>query len=322
MLSLSSCYYIDDHASDCPCCDEGTAINVDYYLRVVSNISLQINAQLKEEGDAAVRNYLSARYVNAPINSEASLFFYPLDGGTPTALSEQMDNNTISLSLRLRAQQYRHITAIGTSKTVQLTDRDNASTLALRQVDGDTLAGHEQPLYAGRLDMTVENNVSQNFEVSLYPADAHVAVIATKQGTFKDVKVYFTDLANGFNLSDSTYTFTANPLIRTAAQVIPGTAVTAFTATVFPSRDEAPGTIDPDVPASAGAVWRVIVLATLPDGSVTRSVLYVRKALRAGDLRIIRLLISTDGAAEVSAADVGASVMLDWKKGGEYNPEI
>lgn len=322
LLLVSSCSYIDDHASDCPCCDNGTAVNVDYNIRVVSNISVQINDQLKAETDAEVRDYLSGRYVNPTINSKASLFFYPKSGGAPTSIDAQMDHNTISVSLRLSAQQYRHITAIGMSKTVQLKDSDADSTLCLQQIPGDTLGGHEQPLYTGRLDMTIENNVSQNFEVNLYRADADVAVLVTKKGTFKDVKVYLTDLANGFNINDSTYTFTSNPLIRTEAQAVPKSDVTAYTATVFPSRDSAPGTIDPDVPAAKGAVWRVIVMATLPDNTVTRSVLYVRKPLRAGDLRIFRLLISTDGAAEVSAADVGASVTLDWKKGGEYNPEI
>lgn len=44
--------------------------------------------------------------------------------------------------------------------------------------------------------------------------------------------------------------------------------------------------------------------------------------LKAGDIRVIRIHVNDDGGVSTSDSNVGASVTLDWKKGGEYNPEI
>lgn len=63
-------------------------------------------------------------------------------------------------------------------------------------------------------------------------------------------------------------------------------------------------------------------LPRLPDGTVTRTVLSLSDALKAGDVRVIRVKLNDDGGVSTSDSNVGASVTLDWKKGGEYNPDI
>ena len=136
------------------------------------------------------------------------------------------------------------------------------------------------------------------------------------------IRVFLADLATSFTPNDSTWHWEHNSLVRTDAVDITGTDSVAYCGVAFPSRMEAPGTIDPDVAAAKGAVWRVVILSELPNGTTTRSVLYMAKPLKAGDIRVIRIRVNDDGGVSTSDSNVGASVTLDWKKGGEYNPEI
>ncbi len=141
-------------------------------------------------------------------------------------------------------------------------------------------------------------------------------------------------MATSFTPNDSTWHWDHNSLVRTDAIDVPGTDSVAYCGIAFPSRADSQvaakwgrgitaknvgkGTESP----SNDAVWRIIVLNDMPGGSVTRTVLYVRKPLRAGDVRVIRVHVNDDGGVDTGNSNVGASVTLDWKKGGEYNPEI
>ena len=141
-------------------------------------------------------------------------------------------------------------------------------------------------------------------------------------------------MATSFTPNDSTWHWDHNSLVRTDAIDVPGTDSVAYCGIAFPSRADSQvaakwgrgitaknvgkGTESP----SNDAVWRIIVLNDMPGGSVTRTVLYVRKPLRAGDVRVIRVHVNDDGGVDTRNSNVGASVTLDWKKGGEYNPEI
>jgi hypothetical protein len=60
----------------------------------------------------------------------------------------------------------------------------------------------------------------------------------------------------------------------------------------------------------------------MPDGTVTRTLLSLYKPLKAGDIRVIKVNVNDDGGISTTDSNVGASVTLDWKSGGEYNPEI
>jgi hypothetical protein len=51
---------------------------------------------------------------------------------------------------------------------------------------------------------------------------------------------------------------------------------------------------------------------------VTESVLGVRKPLRAGQLKIIRAKMYSNGALEPDGTGVGVSVTLDWKEAGHH----
>jgi hypothetical protein len=61
---------------------------------------------------------------------------------------------------------------------------------------------------------------------------------------------------------------------------------------------------------------------TLEDGTITKSVLNVRKKQNAGELKIINGFMSDDGSVQTDNQEVGVSVTLNWKEGGEHDIDI
>ena len=289
LLTAQSCTFIDDDRSDC----EDT-YSLNYELKVVSNINLQLSEQLQVSTGSmtlkALNNYFSP--IMQPATSEARLGFFPTDGDAPIYYSLHTEGRRTALGISIPADNYRHIAVIGQADpSIFLTDTTMAATVRLTQFLNDTVDSHNHAILAGTLDMDVTPN-------------------------------------------DSTWHWDHNSLVRTDAIDVPGTDSVAYCGIAFPSRADSQvaakwgrgitaknvgkGTESP----SNDAVWRIIVLNDMPGGSVTRTVLYVRKPLRAGDVRVIRVHVNDEGGVDTGNSNVGASVTLDWKKGGEYNPEI
>ena len=90
--------------------------------------------------------------------------------------------------------------------------------------------------------------------------------------------------------------------------------------------EEKPAPIAQRSPATISnppALWEVRAYVTLPSGTVTETILSGSEPLRAGTLTIIRTNLHEDGAImPIASPEVGASVTLDWKKGGEHNIDI
>ena len=320
LLTLQSCSLIDDDLSDCE-----STYSLNYELKMVSNINLQLSEQLQVNTGsltlATLNNYFSR--IIQPTTSEVRLGFYPTDGDAPVYYSRQTQGQRSAFAISIPADDYRHVAVIGQEDpSIFLRDTTQAATVRLTQLLNDTVDSHNHAILAGTLDMNVMGNTDQSWEVDLYPADASVAVVMKKNPKVLRTRVFLADLATSFTPNDSTWHWEHNSLVRTDAVDITGTDSVAYCGVAFPSRMEAPGTIDPDVAAAKGAVWRVVILSELPNGTTTRSVLYMAKPLKAGDIRVIRIRVNDDGGVSTSDSNVGASVTLDWKKGGEYNPEI
>lgn len=320
LLTLQSCTFIDDDRSDCE-----TSFSLNYQLRVVSNINLQLSEQLQmstgSQTLATLNSYLNP--ILQPTASAVHLSFFPTDGSDPVHYDRETAGLRTAFSLSIPAADYRHIAVIGQEDpSIFIKDNTSAETTRLTQFLNDTVDSHNHAALAGTLDMSVTNNTNQSWEINLYPADAAVAVVMKKNPNVVRTRVFLADLATSFTPNDSTWHWEHNSLVRTDAVEVTGTDSVAYCGIAFPSRMEAPGTIDPDVAAAKGAVWRVVILSDLPNGTTTRSVLYMTEPLKAGDIRVIRIHVNDDGGVSTSDSNVGASVTLDWKKGGEYNPEI
>lgn len=161
------------------------------------------------------------------------------------------------------------------------------------------------PRYSGRLYMPEGQS---SYTLHMYPTDAQVAVATKVDTRISNVSITVEGCADSFNVSDSTYTYYNNvDTLNYSQEASTGTFTTYL------------GSVLPSAPSQS---WKVTVYATTQDGSITRTVLTVDKPLLPGDIRILQVTISADGAAHTSTMGVGASVTLDWKKGGEYNPTL
>ena len=62
-------------------------------------------------------------------------------------------------------------------------------------------------------------------------------------------------------------------------------------------------------------VWRKVAYVTMPDGSITRTVINVRTPLQASKAYIIYGIMAPDGSIHSYNVEVGTSVTLNWKEG-------
>ena len=322
LLTMQSCSYIDDDRSDC----ENT-YSLTYQLEVVSNINMQLSEQLKVDAGSMTLKTLDKYFqsVLQPTTTEARLGFYPI-GGNPIFFNRDIEGQRTAFSIAIPANNYRHIAVIGQSDpSIFLTDSAKASTVRLTQFLRDTVDSHVQAVMAGTLDMNVLGNQNQSWQVDLYPADAGVAVVMKRNAKVQRLRVFLADLATSFTPDDSTWHWDHTSLVRTVPVDVSGTDSIAYCGVAFPSHaatTAAKAIIPAATRADDNALWHVVILADMPDGTVTRTVLSLSDALRAGDIRVIRVRVNDNGGISTTDSNVGASVTLDWKKGGEYNPEL
>lgn len=320
LLLTQSCSYIYD---DCTNCSKYYSLN--YRLDVVSNINVQLSDQLKADVASKTLNTLNGYFqgIMQPATTEARLGFYPADGEEPILFDRTVEGRSATVSLSIPADNYRHIAVIGQDDpSVSLVNMEKATTATLTQFQRDTVDNHTQAAFAGTLDMNVVGNADQSWVVNLYPADAGVAVVMRNNPKVSRVRAFLGGLATSFTPNDSTWHWDRSSLVRTVPVSVAGTDSTAYCAVCFPSHDKTAGAKGTATRADDGSLWHVDILVDMPNGTVTRTVLTIEKPLRAGDIRVIRVKVNDDGAISTTDSNVGASVTLDWKNGGEYNPEV
>ncbi len=317
LVSFAACSTIDEDLSDC-----GEEFKVEYELHLITNFETELQTQLTSSAELrvadALRDYLADVFSN--VGHDIDLSFY--DTGKEANLryhkSDLINDSTKSYTLFLPVQKYRNLALANLLKNsvVSVAGGDQSSTLALVQKPEETIESHETGVFTARTDIKVLEGEDQTFHVNLYMSNSATAlVIDNSEGVnVKDIQVYATGFATGFNVNDSTYTFVDNPPLVHAQSVNTGTDdMLCFCTVNFPSRDKAEG----DEP-----LWQYVVYVTLADGSVTKSVLKMEEPLKAGEIKIVKVHLQTDGSLQPVSAEVGVSVTLDWKQGGSYEWEM
>ena len=317
LVSFAACSTIDEDLSDC-----GEEFKVEYELHLITNFETELQTQLTSSAELrvadALRDYLADVFSN--VGHDIDLSFY--DTGKEANLryhkSDLINDSTKSYTLFLPVQKYRNLALANllNNSVVSVAGGDQSSTLALVQKPEETIESHETGLFTARTDIKVLEGEDQTFHVNLYMSNSATAlVIDNSEGVnVKDIQVYATGFATGFNVNDSTYTFVDNPPLVHAQSVNTGTDdMLCFCTVNFPSRDKAEG----DEP-----LWQYVVYVTLADGSVTKSVLKMEEPLKAGEIKIVKVHLQTDGSLQPVSAEVGVSVTLDWKQGGSYEWEM
>ena len=327
---LMACSLVDEDLSVC------TSENrLDYELRLVTNMTTELQTELSMAADlsisAALRTSLSDVFTD--FAHDVDLSFYDVDGYMARAHHEAqiMDASQTSYSLYIPVRRYMHLAVANlmNSGCVSLAGDESAKTAMLVQEKADTLNPQTSGIFTARLLMDIKEGISQRFDVHLYMANCGSALVIDTLGCgLKDLKVYTSGYATGFHLSDSTYVFDSNPVIRTRKIELTeeeNNSQVCFSPVNFPSR-EAPDsktviiTEDPFISDYSDVeLWNYEVYSTLKDGSITANHLSLHKPLRPGQFQIIKGRMYSDGTVTTTDASISVSVMLDWSPGMEHD---
>ena len=334
-VSLATgCCLVDEDFSECP--DE---LTIDYEMRLVTNVQTEIGSTLNMGSDApaanALRNYL--RNIFSDNAHDVDLSFYDVEAPMPLLehFTDIIDDNQASYTLHIPARKYMHLAVanIRNNAQVNLEESELCQTSRLLQKDGSStpkvVAPHTTGLFTARLPMDIMENVSRSFNVDLYMANCATALVIdnTAAGTpaISGLEAFTTGFATSFDISDSSYVFDSNPLVKADYIAVEGNAESIYATVQFPSRDPDSKSkviieqTDPFISDYAKeSLWEWIVYVTLPDNSITESRLKFFQPLRAGQLKIIRARIGADGVLSTDDTAVGVSVTLDWGQGGSH----
>ncbi len=328
LLSIAGgCCMVDEDLSDCD-----KELGIDYELRLVTNMKIEMDTVLDAEADRyvydALKEYL--KDIFSDFAHDVDLSFY--DTQDPMAvlkhMSEIMDANQTSYTLHLPVREYMHLAVanIVGNDVISLQDIAECHSSKINQLfpESGDCTPHTTGLFTARLPMNIRADVSQHFKVDLYMANSATALVmdTADAATVKGVKVVDNGFADSFNIADSTYTY--NRTVQVEAEDIPveGGYEKCYTSVHFPSRDYRPEskvvieTLDPFVSLDAEkAIWRWEVYVTTADGKITKTTLGIHKPLRAGQLKILKVKLHDTGIVTVEDPTVAVGVELDWNPG-------
>ena len=316
---------IDEDLSDCK-----ADFHVSYSVTLRTNLRTQIQTVLRSRFETEVADLLedSLRNIFREYAHDVDLSFY-IQNSRSYHDSKVMDANQATYELELPANDYRHLALanIDEEKDVDVVQPQWADRSYLTQEGGDVILGHHTGLFSARRDMDIVGNQNQTFDVTLYMVNcASILVLRTdleKNVVYKDCQVYSSDFADGFMVNDSTFTFGKDQMIHDFRVTTPPVEREVFYAVSFPSHDtaeEAQASRADNPSGQTGAqdeerIWRKYVYVTLPDGTVTRTVINVREPLQAGQIYIIYAYMRPDGSIFSPNVEVSTSVTLKWKDG-------
>ena len=323
LLMAAACSLIDEDMRDCE-----ADTRIDYELRLVTNMTTELQTQLSQEADAEVVAALEAcwKEIFSSRAHDVDLSFYDVAEPMERLHHERhvMDASQTSYSLYIPVRRYMHLAVANLegSGNVRLEDDGQSTTASLRQQLADTLDSQTKGIFTARLPMDIREGVDQEFDVRLYMANSSAAIVLDTLGSHvKDVRVYGVGFATEFDLADSVYHFPYTPVIRSRkveVGSVPGEPL-CYTTVTFPSRVSRESKAD-----ASGALWQLRVYSTMPDGKTAESVVHVTSPLEAGMVKIIKGKIYGNGALVPEEGDpsVSVSVVLDWSPGMEHEIEL
>lgn len=335
VAALTGCGLVDEDLGDCE-----TEYKLDYELRLVTNLTTEFQTELSMAADlevaAALRSYLKEVFTDYAHDVDLSFYDVVRDEAAADSLRLHherhiMDANQSSFTLFLPVRKYMHLAVANLEKSgaVYLENDAVCHGSRLQQDIRDTVGCHKTGLFTARLPMDIQEGRDQNFDVRLYMANcASALVIDTVGSHLRDVRVFASGFANAFHICDSTYRFQYSPVVRPDPVPLDVPGRLCYATVTFPSRDvhDTRTIIDSEDPSvselAEGSLWRYVVYVTMPDGTVTASVLGVFRPLRPGHFRIIKVKVLENGAVQTGDPAVAVSVTLDWTPGQEYNVDM
>lgn len=321
---LSACSTIDEDLSDCGE-EPSRNFRLDYELQLVTNMEIEMQTQLTTQTEASVATALYDHLKKIFTNwaDDIDLSFFEVGGSCKRLCHEQhvMDNNEKSYTLHLPMREYRHLALanLKNNSWVKLVGDENSNTMQLQQVLTEPVMSHQTGIFAARTDMNVLDNQSQTFHVNLYMVNCAAVLLLDPRGFDADnVSVVSTGFATGYNVNDDTYIFSENPPLVHADRVDIGTDERLCYCTVtFPSSDSP----NPYIVSSPDEVayWQFRIYVKTADGKTVETILNINEPLQAGELKIVKGYIDSEGVIRPYDNTIGVNVTLDWNSGGNYN---
>ena len=324
--AFSGCSLIDEDITGC-----NNQVRLTYELRLDPEIIQELEDELDLHADEDIRGMLK-EYIDGVFTNYArdvNLFFYDTNEpmGLLRSMSEKMNSssNTYSISMPVRSYMHSAIANAKVSETVQLVGEENYASCLLQHVpEGGYYTPQRSGLFTAHRRLDVGTKANQRFNIRLNMANSATALILDtgKATEVTDIRVEVEGMATAFNPVDSTYTYDDNALFST--EEFSTGYKHCYAAVHFPSHDaveedeeveDTKATEYDDDDNLEHKTWRWYVYATLKDGTVTRSTLEMRPAVKAGQLKIRNAFVMDEGQVGSNEIDVSITVKLDWRPG-------
>ena len=301
---LTSC--INEDMSDC-----GNDYKITYRMNLNTNLSTEIEQVLTTTEEQAFAPTLRSALDNVFTDyaQDNDLSFY-VGGNLTRHEANEMNGNTASYTIYLSRNVYRHLALANTKDEtqVQATGTDALSSFALHQTAADTIDCHRYGLFTARKDIAADD-FGKDIDVNLHMANCAAVVLINQNVTKPDALAgYLKGMTTSFSVNDSTYAKTQSTVLRARSvyEATTSNRYNALYAVGFPSEK---------------GTWTFDVIVKR-NGKYTKTALTVSEPLKAGQLKIIKTMLKDDGSLTTETRNVGATVTLDWKQGGEHDVEI
>lgn len=322
--ALSAC--IDEDLSRC---GKDYALTYRFLLQTSLDETLarELTTPAEQQLAAPLRTALSGLFSEQA--EDLTLHFHHPSTGERLYYEEHLvGSREAGFTLYLPEQDYSHVALanVGAEPAARTVGADRLETLAWEmEAESDTVPSLSRGLFCGWQYLSVGSGQT-SFFMPLYMQDcAAVWVIDPRTAPVAGYEAYVSGTASGFLCADSIFTYSSAQRVRTLQTA--GGGLTAVYAGCLPS---------PDSPAAAsaapagrgsyseadGAYWTTYLYVRLASGEVTRNELYVRSPLRAGELKVLKVSLNDRGEAVADEREVGVSVTLDWKPGGDFDVEM
>lgn len=312
MLSsvLTSCIY--DDLSDC-----GTNYRMHYTIQPSQALEQEIASQLTSASEQLLaprlRAALSPIFTDRAEDINISFLdsYQQLEYNT----SIEMKAHQASYTFYLKPQDYHHVAIanVGTESQLALTLPSKGLDISfLINNSQDTIPSQSVGIFSSQTQIPA-SATQQDHSAVLYMKNCASALVVDRNGYQPtSIEAYVKNTATAFTLSDSTYHFNT-PKTVAMQQTTVGNLYGLYAAT-FPSLSEK----DVSTPTAQPTYWEVHAIV-LMNGKYTKSVFKVETPLHAGDFKIIKGKLLADGSIVTQTPNVGVSIELNWKPGGNHD---
>lgn len=317
-LAFVSC--IDEDLSDC-----GKDNALEYRLELSASLRLSLDEQLTTPAEQQLASALKTELADIMTDKAKVMdlsFFKYEDGAVAKHERMEPDANSLAITVYMDRGNYHNIALAATHSIdeVSISGASSYSGISLRQAVTDTLDAHSAAIYMGYCEMNVDN-VSGSYFVPLYMINAVPVLVVNPAGSpAKAIAAYTRGVSAGLMCADSTFVDNNRTVMRT--HMTEGGGLLAFHTVCFPSAD-APVVRDSyDPNESAGSIWEMDLYTRLPDGKYVKNTLYMKNPLKAGEMQVVKVKLTDGGEVVSDNPEVGVSVELDWKPGGDFDVEM